>query len=239
MHVSKPIIIDVVKHLVIRSSALFCLWVAFTLGNADAAIYACPTANGDVAYQDRPCEKKSDNKTSTPSAESSVNDSEYPLGMHPSWFAAPAHAPQPAYCDRLGCDCASLTRNFRAGLVAAVADALFLEASWHRYAESVIRIESDPPKGFAYLELQAEISDSACEVQMSQITLKNYAGNAVERMKLNASNAELRGNTQFEQCDGTNAQVCADVDAYSLYERVQMDLDTLRTPRSLFVAEAD
>ncbi len=239
MHVTKILFIDVCRNLAIRSALLFCLWVAFTLGTAEAAIFACPTATGEIAYQDRPCVKQA--QTVVPSTTDDAKDtgSAYPLGIHPSWFIPPTYAPQPAYCDRLGCECATMARNFHRGLEAAVADALFLEATWHRYAEQVIRMETDPPIGLARLELQAELSDSACEIQMSQLTLKNYASQAVNNIERNAELAERRGHTDYDQCDGSNELVCADVEAYSLNERVQLDLRTLRTPRNIFVADIE
>lgn len=241
MHVTKPILISILKDLIIRSSVLFCLWALFSFNNAEAAIYACPTSDGDVAYQDRPCEKKSSasERANKDDSESPYSNSEYPLGMHPSWFVSPALAPQPAYCDRLGCDCATLARNFRQGLGKAVADALFLEAAWHRYSASVVKMETDPPRGLAYLELQVEIEDSACEIQMSQITLKNYAERAVNKLEANAELAKLRGHTDYEKCDAGDDLACEDIDALKLFERVQLDLDTLRVPRNLFFANAE
>jgi len=207
--------------------------------NVSAAIYSCPTGNGETAFQDRPCE--AEKVAISPDAPEEDNSSKtgYPLGMHPTWFVSPQYAPQPAYCDRLGCDCASQARNFRNGLTAAVADAMFLEAAWHRYAEQVIEMETDPPEGISYLQLQVDIEISACEIQMSQATIRNYAEKAINQLKFHAERAEKRGNTSFDQCDGGNSLACRDVEAFMLYERVEMDLETLQSPRSYFVADAD
>jgi len=225
-----------------RAAFIIAVWLLPST-NAHTAIYACPTGNGDTAYQDRPCAivkapKKSGSTDSASSTAHSDNQPEYPLGIHPSWFTPPALAPQPAYCDRLGCDCASQTRNFRHGLIAAVVDALFLEAAWHRYSSQITMKENEPPKGLRYLQLQIDIEESACEIQMSQTTIRNYAAHAVKKIEDKAELAEQRGNTDYSQCEDPSSSECADVEAYQLYKRVLMDLETLRSPRSYFMAEA-
>jgi len=221
---------------------LLALWTALIVSPSHAAVYACPSPNGDTVYQDRPCAKiptKAPNTSSTSGTNESSSDSQYAFGMHESWFSPPLYAPQPAYCDRLGCDCATQTRNFRRGLAEAVADALFLETAWHRYAEQVIRLENDPPKGLALLELQVGIEESACDIQMSQMTVKNYVEKAVAELTIKANAAISRGNIDPDQCDGSNEKVCADVDAVGLYERVMQDIETLKLPRYFLIAEAD
>jgi len=218
------------------------LWMALTTGPSHAAVYACPLANGETVYQDRPCAKlasQSSKASSSGQTSQPKNEGEYPFGMHRSWFVQPLYAPQPAYCDRLGCDCATQTRNFRHGLSKAVVDALFLETAWHRYAEQVIQLENDPPKGLAFLELQVGIEESACDIQMSQLTVKNYVQTAVEELKAAAEAAISRGNIHTEQCDGTDAKVCADVDAVDLYDRVIQDIKTLTVPRYFLIADAE
>lgn len=209
--------------------------------NALAAIYACPTGDGDTAYQDRPCAiaKAPETSKTTGNANASESRGQFPLGLHPSWFIAPAFAPQPAYCDRLGCDCARQTRNFRQGLDAAVADALFLEAAWHRYSAQVIEKETDPPRGLAFLQLQVDIEESACDIQMSQTTIRNYVVRAVKKIESKAELAEKRGNTDYSQCENPSSTECNDVEAYQLHQRVLMDLETLRSPRSYFMADAE
>ena len=220
-----------------RLAIILAVWLLWPAVHAQAAIYACPTANGDTKFQDRPCEiVKAEDPTKTETE--TTKRSEYPLGLHPSWFISPQFAPQPAYCDRLGCDCATQTCNFRRGLGKAVADALFLEATWHRYSEQVIRMETDPPEGLAYLQLQVDIEELACDIQMSQATVRNYAARAVKQLEMKANQAEERGNTDYSQCVELNSSVCDDVDDYQLYQRVLMDLETLRSPRSFFMAEA-
>ncbi len=220
----------------VLTALLLTLWVA----PAVAAVYACANANGDTQFQDRPCASNAPAQSAGgDTSKSAGKNSKYPLGMHASWFIAPEHAPQPAYCDRVGCDCASLTRNFRRGLTAAVADALFLEADWHRYAEQVIQMETNPPTGFAKMELMAAIEDSACNIQMSQLTVRNYAEYAMNDLESRAKAAIERGNVDYDLCDGSDAQVCADVDAVALLERVKLDIETLSLPRFFLIAEAD
>ena len=240
MHVTTQKLLDYVFSAIAQMALIFALWLMLPAVNVQAAIYACPTGNGDTAYQDRPCEQV---KTPEVSKSADVEDAQhprtgYPLGLHPSWFIAPAYAPQPAYCDRLGCDCASQARNFRHGLDNAVADALFLEATWHRYSEQVITMETDPPTGLAYLQLQVNIEESACDIQMSQATIRNYVVRAMKTLEKKSVAAERRGNTDFSQCEDPASVQCKDVEAYQLYQRVLMDLETLRSPRSFFMAEA-
>ena len=222
----------------IRLAILLAVWVLLSPINAYAAIYACPTSNGDTAYQDRPCEKAKAATDTSANKTEARDRPQYPLGLHPSWFISPEFAPQPAYCDRLGCDCASQARNFRRGLDAAVADALFLEAAWHRYSAQVIKMETDPPKGIAYLQLQVDIEESACDIQMSQLTIRNYAAYAVEELASQAEQAKSRGNTDYSQCIDPSSKECVDVEAYQLYQRVLTDLETLRSPRSYFMVDA-
>jgi len=230
------------KIMALGQVLLTLLWLALFSSPLQAAVHACPTADGNTVYQDRPCDRLPAKTSNTaPTAETSKPRvvGEYPFKMHGSWFLPPLHAPQPAYCDRLGCDCATQTRNFRNGLAAAVADALFLETAWHRYAEQVIQMETNPPTGLAYLELQVAIEESACDIQMSQLTVKNYVEIAVKELKIRADAAKRRGNTRFEQCDGTDERVCADVDAYALFERVEKDIETLTLPRYFLIADAE
>lgn len=210
--------------------------------NAEAAIYKCPTAGGGKVFQDTPCASETpDQKEPDLGAVSlgAVSQSESTLGMHPSWLATPEQAPQPAYCDRLGCDCASQSRNFRDGMASAVAEALYLEASWHRYVQSVVKFETETLEGRARMEQEVEISESACDLQMSQMTLKNYGESGLKQLEAAAAQADARGHVNVEQCDGSNITVCDDVDAYQLYQRVLRDLKTLKLPRDYFVTGAD
>ncbi len=219
---------------VVLATVLF-FWAAPQ--DAQAAIYKCPVAGGGQVFQDTPCAKDV-SKGKEPSL-AAASRSETPLGMHPSWLATPEQSPQPAYCDRLGCDCASQSRNFRDGMAAAVADALFLEASWHRYVQSVIKSETGALKGRARMEQEIEIAESACDLQMSQTTLRNYGELGFAQLEAAAAKAKARGHVNYDQCDGSNSAVCDDVDAYQLHQRVLMDLETLKSPRDYFVTGAD
>jgi len=242
MHVTKQrLVCDVLTALTTLIWVLT-LWFVMPITVSHAAIYSCPTGNGDTAFQDRPCAQDipiAPTRGNGSDGDEDESKSRFPMGMHPSWFISPVHAPQPAYCDRLGCDCASQARNFRNGLNAAVADAMFLEAAWHRYAKQVIEMETNPPKGISYLQLQVDIEESACDIQMSQLTLLNYAEGAFKDAEKQAKWAERRGNTDYSNCDGGNSLVCKDADAVYMYEQLLMDLETLRVPRNLFVADAD
>lgn len=124
-------------------------------------------------------------------------------------------------------------------MASAVADALFLEASWHRYVQSVVKSETETLKGRARMEQEIEIAESACDLQMSQMTLKNYGELGLKQLETAAARADARGHVNVEQCDGTDSAVCDDVDAYQLHQRVLQDLQTLKLPRDYFVTGAD
>ena len=107
-----------------------------------------------------------------------------------------------------------------------------------RYTEQVIEMELDPPKGLARMQLRASIEDLACDIQMSQSTIRNYVKGAFENIKQKAELAEDRGNTDYSQCDDEGSVQCDDVEAYQLYQRVTLDIETLRMPRNYFMEDA-
>jgi len=215
---------------------LLCLMLPTTA--AQAAIYSCTQANGEKAFQDRPCNLSTPSPGGGQAATPPAN--QYPLDMHASWFDAPKLAPQSAYCDRLGCNCDSFKRNFRRGLSAAVVDALFLEASWHRYADQVNKMDALPTANSPeYMQFKINAEAAACDIQMSQETLINYAEQAVADMKAKAIESAARGYNDPKKCIKEGTAECQGLQDSQTYVRVVTDIRTLRSSRHTVVAAAE
>jgi len=198
----------------------------------------------ETFYKDRPCMIKP--KTEEPAKKTGADiagdydkDSPYPLGMDATWFETPEFATETAYCDRLGCDCGSESRNFRRGLNAAVLEALFLEASWHRYEIEVSEMQNGGLSGLEKLQKKFEVEASACDIQMSQLTLKQYADQALVDISEEAAIAKEKGDANKRLCDGGDGEACRAMNAGARLERFMMDLETLRTERKELLAELD
>ncbi|MEE9321536.1 MAG: hypothetical protein V3U76_13905 [Granulosicoccus sp.] len=203
--------------------ALFCLVMPSV---SEAGIFTCPAANGGKVFQDRPCEKQ------IRSIENLVRrTSRLPAGMHESWFTKPEQATAQAYCDKQGCECGDITRTFEGGLAQAVSDALYVDGNWLRYEASVVKWQSVRPNTAKAWVLQRDMDEAACEVQMSQRTLREYSGKVMTSVKRKTRRAKELGYINETFCNGSSPQACSYFEAIELYQRLSTDIKALRTGR--------
>lgn len=192
--------------------------------NVHAAIFACQSGEA-VVYQDRPCPQQK----STASTKKSAYH--FPLGMHESWFDLPPQAEDRAFCDRRGCECGQIERKHHDSLIRSVADALYLDGSWHRYEMAVDAwMESTGPTSANY-DLRAQVLESACEIMMSQVLLRNYAQSSLQALKKRAQTAEERGFDVELPCAQGIEQACSYYESVQLLNRLRRDAAALSRER--------
>lgn len=211
---------------------LLCLLSSIAQHRADAAIFACPTADGGTVFQDRPCPIPS------PDPRSSQADQPLPLDIHASWFDAPPLAEQTAYCDQKACECGQQMRHHGASLELAVADALYIDGAWHRYYESVnawqrLAADSGDTRNSEYADLQ----ESACTLMMSQQLLREFASDVALKLRREAGIAEARGFDTAEPCDAGIAGACHYLAVTQLYQRLLGDARALHLPREIVFSD--
>lgn len=200
---------------------------------ASAAIYSCTSAAGITGFQDRPCAQP---KPAARKLRTTVKKP--PAEMHASWFARPAQAVGNAYCTQRGCECESLTRSFSNGMPLAIADALYLDGGWHRYDTSVVALQTSKPGSADNYQLREVVTEAACAVMMSQLTLKSFTYKTLASMRQSVHDAEDRGYDDPEACDGSDPVVCDYVAAVQLYRRILADIKALRPARDLVETDA-
>ncbi|MBX2839213.1 MAG: DUF4124 domain-containing protein [Gammaproteobacteria bacterium] len=226
------------------SAAWICRWLALAswllCAHTQAAIYSCPIEGGGTVFQDRPCEDLETQKPTAAAAQSySAEDSQaqsrsrtgLPENMHESWFERPSLANDHVWCDRVGCECGGLERSFRSGITQAVADALYLDGSWHRYNSMVEELDKTIKHSFKYQELRLYIDVAACDIMMSQNILKRYGRRTLTELKRAADLALQMGQDDPTLCDAGDQEACKKHDAYELYELIKPDLESLKLPR--------
>jgi len=82
-----------------------------------------------------------------------------------------------------------------------------------------------------YFQLQQEMEEAACDVMMSQATLMSFTTRTLKSMRRAVQDAEERGYDVPELCDGRDLEICRHVENVELYQRVVMDIKSLRQPR--------
>lgn len=214
------------------------------LERSNAAIHACPTLDGSVQYQDRPCSTRTSTNDRAGQGKGSLRTDvgsaaggaarrrPPPAGIDESWFEKPAEGSYTALCDDNGCECGSLERTFDFGLEIAVADALYLDGAWHRY-DAALQESSAPsgdrtPDAFA---LRAELEDAACEINIAQSTLRRFADRVLMELRRRARDAVDLGRDAPSACDGFSESACRDFESLQLYQRMLVDAKALQTPR--------
>lgn len=219
-----PDIARVVRHAVALLLALATpWWPTIELG---AAIHVCRAADGTTVFQDRPCARTALALADDPRAPRP------PAGMHPSWFEPPSGTRARARCDESGCVCDTLSRPFDNGLALALADALYIDGAWHRYelhrnaAGGIAGTGTDEAR-----EPHREFVEAACDVLMSQQTLRRYTERVFGELRSRERAAEVRGFDRPTPCDDGNADACAYHHDVLLYRRMLTDLGALQLPR--------
>ena len=179
-----------------------------------------------MIYQDRPCPIE---KQITADVQQAP---QYPLAMHESWFELPEQAEERAFCDRRGCECGRFERKHQGNLATAVADALYLDGSWHRY-ESSYQAWLESPAGSAQgFDARDRMLEASCQIMMSQTLLRNHANDVVKVLAKQVRTAEERGFDVEQPCLDGIADACALYDAVQLFKQVKRDASALRMERA-------
>jgi len=125
--------------------------------------------------------------------------------------------------------CDLYSRKFENGLPLAIADALYLDGSWHRFEMKQTQLEQaagDPPK---LVTIQKEINEAACNILMSQKILRAYGQDTIVELRKKKRRGEDLGLDDPDECDAGDEEVCEYVEAISIYQRMQSDIRALRT----------
>ena len=208
----------------LASQLLLILLVSGYAGYGNSAIFACQSGNSTV-YQDAPCQIRQ-------AADATVkNAPEYPLGMHASWFELPEQANERAFCDSRGCECGLIERRHQSTIALTVADALYIDGSWHRYQSSYDKWLAAPASSAESYVHREEMLDASCHIMMSQLILKKYADDVMDRLEERVKTAEEHGFDSELPCEQDIAEACDYFKSTQLYARLQKDAAALRVPR--------
>ena len=178
-----------------------------------------------MIFQDRPCPIKKQATADTRQAP------QQPLLIHESWFELPEQANDRAFCDRRGCECGKFERKHQGALATAVADALYLDGSWHRYESSYLAWLDSPAGSAQGFDERDRMLEASCEVMMSQTLLRHYANDVVQVLARQVRTAEERGFDIEQPCLEGIDDACALYDSVQLYKRIQQDAAALRGVR--------
>lgn len=193
---------------------------------AFGGIFSCPTADGSVTFQDTPCAVSKKPKKTEKKKVARV-----PFGIHESWFEKPEIVPDDAYCSEKGCQCDSYARDFDSGLALAIADALYLDGSWHRLTGKLSEFNNHYGSSADQQHLKLDVNEAACNILMSQKILKLYAEDVLKDLKRDKRYAENRGWDTYDECLDGNTTACDYADKTALYDRIQTDIKTLHASR--------
>ena len=154
------------------------------------------------------------------------------MNFHASWFAQPDLTTNNAYCDDHGCMCGSVSElAFEQGLVRAVADALYIDGSWHRYQTSVQAWRTALPNSAQSIQRRMDVEESACHILMSQQILQLFSTKTFRALRQNVRDGEDRGFDDPSLCEQGRIEACEYQDAVASYQRMQSDAKALRESR--------
>lgn len=205
----------------IRAATLLCLFL-LPAHTVSSAIHTCTLADGTVTFQDTTCVVIPKAK-----AEKVRKKAAIPFGMEKTWFDTPAVAPDRAICTKTGCHCDMFSRKFKNGLHLAIADALYLDGSWHRLDSSIMLLEDNTLGSVDRADLRKARDESACNVLMSQQVLRLFGDDVLRELRNKKRYAEDRGLDNPADCDAGDDLVCSYTDLITLYERIQSDIKAL------------
>lgn len=202
-------------------AAIFSLCL-FSADYAQAGIKTCSLADGSVVFQDTAC-------TVVPNTEkkSAPISNEVPLGINQFWFDKPSASPNQAQCTKSGCDCGKYFREFKNGLAHAIADALYLDGSWHRYEVTMSQMELYTQGSIEYDDLRLERNEAACNILMSQKTLRLFGESVLKKLRNQKRHAENMGWDNPVDCDAGDLRICEHTDNIDLYLRIVSDVQAL------------
>lgn len=198
--------------------------------SAVAGVYSCKTASG-VVFQDSPCAlaKAPENK---PKVKNSRN--RQPAGIHKSWLEKPEGSRYSAWCDINGCECGPYDKAFDAGSQLAVADALYLDGSWHRFDNLKLQLLSEAHDASKKFQISTDLEETSCEILMSQKVIKKFIRSTLKELKSIKVEAEARGYDTPDACDGSDSVACDYYSKMELYQRMLLDIKALKAPRDSY-----
>jgi len=194
---------------------------------AHAGIKSCTLADGSTVFQDTPCVVIP--KTN---ADASPKPKAVPFGIEKTWFDVP-DTNERAFCTATGCDCGDSRRQFENGLPLAIADALYLDGSWHRLEATLSQMQLSTTATYEYEDLMRERDEAACNILMSQKTLRMFGADVLAQLRDSKRYAEDMGLDDPEDCEAGQINVCEHIDNIDLYKRISSDIRALtRTSRN-------
>jgi len=110
----------------------------------------------------------------------------------------------------------------------AIADALYLDGSWHRLENTLLQLDMPGKNTFELPDLQKERDEAACNILMSQKTLRLFGDEVLRELRTKKRYAEERGLDNPEDCDNGDDTVCSYTDMIMLYDRIQGDIKGLK-----------
>jgi len=221
----KPCLENITHGYVVLVSALI-LALLLPGQTALGSIFSCPTADGSVTFQDTPCAV-----SKKPEKAKKKKLARVPFGIHESWFEKPQIVPDDAYCSEKGCQCDAFARDFDSGLALAIADALYLDGSWHRLSGKLIEYNNHVGSSVEKQHVKMDVNEAACNILMSQKILKLFAEDVLKELKRDKRYAENRGWDTYEDCLDGNTTACEYADKTALFDRIQTDIKNLHSSR--------
>lgn len=192
--------------------------------SVSSAIHSCQLADGTVTFQDTACPIIPVAKAKAAPKKKSI-----PFGIEKTWFDAPSHVPDRASCTKTECHCGMFTRKFENGLPFAIADALYLDGSWHRFDSTLLSLEELNLNATKRRELRLERDEAACNILMSQKTLQLFGADVLRELRNKKRYAEDRGLDDPADCDAGDMLVCTHTDLIDVYQRIRSDIKALST----------
>ena len=208
-------------HQYVRVASIYglCLLLA---QQVQAGITTCTLDDGSVVFQDTVCAVIPEPESKSVSVANNV-----PLGIDKTWFDAPSAIPHSVECTFAGCDCGEYSREFKHGLALAIADALYLDGSWHRFEIKMSQVERSIQGTTEFGDLLQERNEAACNILMSQKTLRLFGESALKQLRVQKRHAEDRGWDNPADCDAGDAAICEHTDNIALYNRIISDIQAL------------
>lgn len=130
------------------------------------------------------------------------------------------------------------SRKFKGGLPQAIADALYLDGSWHRFESTMMQLEQAELTAFARADLRKERDEAACNVLISQKILRLFGAQVLRELRAKKRYAEERGLDDPAACDSGDDLACTYTDLIAVYERIQADIKSM-SGRARFESDED
>lgn len=120
------------------------------------------------------------------------------------------------------------SRKYKSGLPLAIADALYIDGNWHRLELTLMELELPNKNAFELSELRKERDEAACNILMSQKTLRIFGDDVMLKLREKKRYAEERGLDNPDDCDAGDDLACTYTELIQIYDRIQGDIKALR-----------